>query len=187
MALRAMPNLWYIRPGDANETSMAWRIALERRGGPVALALSRQKLPTLDRSEVAAADGVLRGAYTLWQSGEGEPDLILLATGSEVHVALEAARTLDANARVVSMPCWELFEEQSQEYRDEVLPPSVRARVSVEAGVSLGWERWVGDEGTSVSIERYGASAPYTAILEHLGITPDNVAARASALLERVA
>jgi transketolase len=187
MALRAMPNLWYIRPGDANETSMAWRIALERRGGPVALALSRQKLPTLDRSEVAAAEGALRGAYTLWQSGDGEPDLILLATGSEVHVALEAARSLDANARVVSMPCWELFEEQSQEYRDEVLPPSVPARVSVEAGVSLGWERWVGDQGTSVSIERYGASAPYTAVLEHLGITPENVAARAAALLERVA
>jgi transketolase len=187
MALRAMPNLWYVRPGDANETSMAWRIALERRGGPVALALSRQKLPTLDRSEVAAADGALRGAYTLWQSGDGEPDLILLATGSEVHVALEAARTVDANARVVSMPCWELFEEQSQEYRDEVLPPSVRARVSVEAGVALGWERWVGDQGTSVSIERYGASAPYTAVLEHLGITPENVATRAAALLERVA
>jgi transketolase len=187
MALRAMPNLWYIRPGDANETSMAWRIALERRGGPVALALSRQKLPTLDRAEVAAAEGVLRGAYTLWQSGDGEPDLILLATGSEVHVALEAARTLDANARVVSMPCWELFEEQSQDYREEVLPSSVQARVSVEAGVSLGWERWVGDQGTSVSIERYGASAPYTAVFEHLGITPENVAARAAGLLERVA
>ena len=139
---------------------MAWRIALERRGGPVALALSRQKLPTLDRSEVAAADGALRGAYSLWQSGDGEPDLILLATGSEVHVALEAARSLDANVRVVSMPCWELFEEQPQEYRDEVLPPAVRARVSVEAGVSLGWERWIGDLGTSVSIERFGASAP---------------------------
>jgi transketolase len=187
MALRAIPNLWYVRPGDANETAVAWRIALERRGGPVALALSRQKVPTLDRSEVAAADGALRGAYTLWQSGEGEPDVILLATGSEVPVALEAAKTLDANARVVSMPCWELFEAQPPEYRDDVLPPSVRARVSVEAGVALGWERWVGDQGTSVSIERFGASAPGATVLEKLGLTPDNVAAHAAALLERVA
>jgi len=187
MALRAIPNLWYVRPADANETAMAWRIALERRGGPVALALSRQKVPTLDRTEVAAADGALRGAYTLWQSGEGEPDLILLATGSEVAVALETARTLDANARVVSMPCWELFEAQLPEYRDEVLPPSVRARISVEAGVALGWERWVGDQGTSVSIERFGASAPGTTVLEKLGMTPENVAAHAAALLERVA
>jgi transketolase len=187
MALRAIPNLWYVRPADANETAMAWRIALERRGGPVALALSRQKVPTLDRTEVAAADGALRGAYTLWQSGEGEPDLILLATGSEVAVALDAARTLDANARVVSMPCWELFEAQLPEYRDEVLPPSVRARISVEAGVALGWERWVGDQGTSVSIERFGASAPGTTVLEKLGMTPENVAAHAAALLERVA
>ena len=186
MALRAIPNLWYVRPADANETSMAWRIALERRGGPVALALTRQKVPTFDRSEVAPADGALRGAYTLWQAGDGEPDVILLATGSEVHVALEAARTIDANARVVSMPCWELFEEQPQDYRDEVLPPSVRARVSVEAGVSLGWERWVGVEGACVSIERFGASAPSATVLEKLGITADNVAAQAAALLERV-
>ena len=136
---------------------------------------------------MAAADGALSGAYTLWQSGDGEPDVILLATGSEVHVALDAARSLDANARVVSMPCWELFEEQTQEYRDEVLPPGVRARVSVEAGVSLGWERWVGDQGTSVSIERFGASAPGTTVLEKLGMTAENVAEHAAALLERVA
>src|SRR4029453_8239046 len=109
MALRAIPNLWYVRPADANETTMAWRIALERQGGPVALALTRQKVPTLDRSEGASAEGALRGAYTLWQSGEGEPDLILIATGSEVSVALEGARQMeDANVRVVSMPCWEL-------------------------------------------------------------------------------
>jgi transketolase len=129
----------------------------------------------------------LRGAYTLWQSGEGEPDLLLLATGSEVHVALEAARTLDANVRVVSMPCWELFEEQPADYREEVVPPSVRARVSVEAGVALGWERWVGDQGACVSIERFGASAPYTKVLEQLGMTPENVVSHAAALLERVA
>ena len=187
MALRAIPNLWYVRPADANETTMAWRIALEREGGPVALALTRQKVPTLDRTEVASVDGVLRGAYTLWQSGEGEPDLIVIATGSEVHVALDAARTLNGiNVRVVSMPCWELFEAQSQEYRDDVLPPAVRARLSVEAGVGLGWERWVGNHGDVVSIERFGASAPYTTVLEQLGINVENVASRAVALLERV-
>jgi transketolase len=187
MTLRAIPNLWYVRPADANETTVAWRIAMERRGGPVALALTRQKVPTLDRSELAPADGALKGAYTLWQSGENEPDVILIATGSEVHVALDAARQMDANARVVSMPCWELFAEQPEEYREEVLPSSVRARLSVEAGISLGWERWVGDAGDSVSIERYGASAPGATVLEKLGINADNIATRAQALLERVA
>ncbi|HWG56654.1 MAG TPA: transketolase [Gaiellaceae bacterium] len=186
MALRAIPNLWYVRPADANETVMAWRIALERDGGPVALALSRQKVPTLDRTEVAPAEGALRGAYTLWQSGDGLPETILIATGGEVPVALAAARQMDANVRVVSMPCWELFAEQPRDYRDEVLPPDVRARVSVEAGISLGWERWVGDAGDSVAIDRFGASAPGTEVLERLGFTPDNVAARATALLARV-
>ena len=187
MSLRAIPNLWYVRPADANETSVAWRVAMERSGGPVALALTRQKVPTLDRREVASVEGVMRGAYTLWQSGDGEPDVILLATGSEVHVALEAARQLDANARVVSMPCWELFAEQSHEYRDEVLPPSVEARVSVEAGITFGWERWVGPRGTSVGVDRYGASAPYQRILEELGLTAEAVAAAAAGVLERVA
>jgi transketolase len=188
MALRAIPNLWYVRPADANETAMAWRIALERQGGPVALALTRQKVPTFDRSEVAPAEGALRGAYTLWQSGEGDPDLIVMATGSEVWVALEAARQMNGtNVRVVSMPCWELFEQQPSDYRDEVLPPDVGARLSVEAGVSLGWERWVGDHGSSVAIDRFGASAPGSEVLERLGFTPDNVTAKAQALLERVA
>ena len=187
MALRAIPNLWYVRPGDANETATAWRIALEREGGPVALALSRQKLETLDRSEVAPAEGALRGAYTLWQSGDGLPDLILLATGSEVPLAYEAARTIDANVRVVSMPCWELFAAQPRDYREEVLPPDVRARLSVEAGIAAGWERWVGEDGASVSIDRFGASAPGDEVLANLGFTPENVAARAAALLERVA
>jgi transketolase len=186
MALRAIPNLWYVRPGDANETSFAWRIALERRGGPVALALTRQKVPTLDREEVAAADGVLRGGYTLWQSGSGEPDVLLLATGSELSVALEAAKTLDANVRVVSLPCFELFAQQPQEYRDDVLPPGVGARVSIEAGITHGWERWVGDHGASVGIDRFGASAPGGRVLTELGITPEHVAAVASGLLERV-
>ncbi len=183
MALRAIPNLWYVRPGDANETAHAWRIALEREGGPVALALSRQKLTTLD----VPTEGALRGAYTLWQSGDGLPDLILIATGSEVGLAYTAAKSMDANVRVVSMPCWELFAEQTQDYRDEVLPPDVRARLSVEAGISHGWEKWVGDAGASVAIDRYGASAPGDEVLARLGFTVENVSARAAALLERVA
>ena len=132
-ALRAIPKLWFIRPADANETVYAWKVALEREDGPVALALTRQKVPTLDRTEVAPAAGVERGAYTLWEAEEanGLPDMILIATGSEVTLALEAARRLHedgTNARVVSMPCWELFELQPQRYRDEVLPPEVGAR-----------------------------------------------------------
>ena len=140
-------------------------------------------MPTLD----LPTEGALRGAYALWQSGDGLPDLILIATGSEVGVALEAAKSMDANVRVVSMPCWELFAEQPQDYRDEVLPPDVRARLSVEAGISLGWERWVGDAGASVAIDRFGASAPGDEVLARLGFTAENVAARAAALLERVA
>ncbi len=189
MSLRAMPNLWLVRPCDANETAVAWKVAIEREGGPVALALSRQKLPTLDRSEVAPAAGLERGAYTLWESGP--PDAILIASGSEVSLALEAARKLAAEngtaVRVVSMPCWELFEAQPRSYRDEVLPPDVKARLSVEAGVSFGWRRWVGSEGDGIAVDRYGASAPAPEVFEHLGFTVDNVVARAAALLERVA
>ncbi len=189
MSLRAIPNLWMVRPCDANETAVAWKVALEREGGPVALALSRQKVPTLDRSEVAPAAGLERGAYTLWESAP--PDVILIASGSEVALALEAGRKLAATngtgVRVVSMPCWELFEAQPQDYRDEVLPPEVKARLSVEAGVSFGWERWVGAEGDSVAVDRFGASAPAPTIFEHLGFTVDNVVTRAAALLERVA
>jgi transketolase len=188
MALRAIPNLWYVRPGDANETSMGWQVALERKGGPVALALSRQKLPVLDRSELAGAEGVLRGAYTLWQSADGEPDVIILATGSEVPIGLEGARSLANGAvvRVVSMPCWELFAEQSPEYRDDVLPPDVSARISIEAGITHGWERWIGDRGVAIGVDRFGASAPGPRIYQELGLTSERVAAEASALLERV-
>jgi transketolase len=190
-ALRAIPNLWFIRPADANETAQAWKVALEREGGPVALALTRQKVPTFDRSVVASAEGVGRGAYVLWESEEanGVPDLLLLATGSEVWVALDAARQLDGqgvHARVVSMPCWELFEAQPTDYRDEVLPPDVKARLSVEAGVAQGWHRWVGDEGDTVALDRFGSSAPGTTVLERLGYTVENVVNRAVALRTRV-
>jgi transketolase len=187
-ALRAIPNLWFMRPGDANETAYAWKVALERTDGPVALSFSREKVPTLDRSDLSAADGVERGAYVLWDSAES-PDLILIGTGAQLGLALEAGRKLaedGTKVRVVSMPCWELFEEQPQDYRDSVLPPDVKARLSVEAGVSLGWSKWVGDAGGSISIEHFGASAPGTTVLEKFGYTVDNVVARATALLSRV-
>jgi transketolase len=190
-ALRAIPNLWVVRPADANETTYAWKVALEREEGPVALVLSRQDLPVLARGdgECAAAAGVERGAYVLWEATGGDPpDLALLATGSEVWIALEAAKTLadDGSAvRVVSMPCWELFAAQPVSYRDEVLPPACEARLAVEAGISQGWERWVGSRGDVVSIERFGASAPGPTVLEKLGFTADNVAMRARALLGR--
>jgi transketolase len=187
-ALRAIPNLWFVRPADANETAYAWKVALERSDGPVALSLSRQKVPTLDRSELAPASGLERGAYVLWESSAA-PELILIATGAEVGLALEAGRRIAADwaqVRVVSMPCWELFEQQPSDYRDEVLPPHVRARLSVEPGVELGWSKWVGDEGDSISIEHFGASAPGPTVLEHFGYHLDNVVARATALLARV-
>jgi transketolase len=188
-ALRAIPNFWFVRPADATETVGAWKVALEREDGPVGLALSRQKLPTLEHTQ---RDGVARGAYVLWEADDanGLPDLILIASGSEVSLALESAQALDeqgVHARVVSMPCWELFAAQPSEYRDDVLPPDVKARLSVEAGVALGWKQWVGDEGDSISIEHFGASAPGNTVLEKFGYTVDNVVARALALHARVA
>jgi transketolase len=189
-ALRAIPNFWLVRPADANETAYAWKVALERADGPVGLALSREKVPTLDRADLAAASGLERGAYALWDSGEGEPDLILLATGPQVGLALEAGRRIAADngtaVRVVSMPCWELFEAQPADYRDEVLPPHVAARLAIEPGVPQGWHRWVGDHGDVVGLDRFGESAPGAEVLERLGFTVDNVVARATALLERV-
>jgi transketolase len=187
-ALRAIPNLWFVRPADANETAWAWKAALERQDGPVALSLSRQKVPTLDRSELAPASGLEQGAYTLWESSSS-PDLILIASGPEVGLSLDAARKIAAEGtavRVVSMPCWELFEQQPAAYRDEVLPPEVKARLSVEPGVALGWSRWVGDRGGSVSIEHFGASAPGNTVLEQFGFNVDNIVTQASTLLERV-
>jgi transketolase len=187
-ALRAIPFFWFVRPADATETVGAWKVALEREDGPVGLALTRQKVPTLEGTTV---EGVGRGAYVVWEAAEanGRPDVILLATGSEVHLAVEAARRLDeqgTRGRVVSMPCWELFEAQGDDYREEILPSDVKARVSIEAGVSFGWHRWVGDDGDCISIERFGASAPAPTIFEHFGLTADNVVARALALRERV-
>ncbi|HEY4634385.1 MAG TPA: transketolase [Candidatus Limnocylindrales bacterium] len=178
-ALRAIPNLWFVRPGDANETAAAWALAVERRGGPVALALTRQKLPVLPGTAELARDGVSRGGYVLREAGGGAPQLILIGTGSELQLAFAAADVLEADGiatRVVSLPCWERFDAQDQAYRDAVLPPSVRKRVSVEIGVSLGWERWVGDEGAIIGLDHFGASAPAGTIFEHFGFTADRVA-----------
>lgn len=184
MALRAIPNLTVIRPADANETSMAWRSVFDT-DGPVALLLTRQNVPVLDPGP---AEGALRGAYVREDSEGGEPDVVLIGTGSEVAVALEARELLaeqGVSARVVSMPSWEIYDAQDQSYKDSVLPPSVEARVSVEAGVPVGWERYVGFRGRSVGINRYGASTPGEELLQELGISPENVANEALDLLGR--
>jgi transketolase len=190
-ALRAIPKLWVVRPADANETTVAWEVALERDDGPVALLLSRQNIPVLDRDEVAAADGLRRGAYVLWDSSaDATPELILISTGAEVPTTLHAAQKLAADGvsvRVVSMPCFELFEAQSPEYRDEVLPPASTARLAVEPGSTISWWKWVGLDGDVLGLDRFGASAPGTTVLEHLGFTDENIATRARALLDRTA
>jgi transketolase len=186
MSLRAMPGFTLIRPADANEAREAWRAAITHRDGPVGLVLSRQKLPVLDRGELASAEGLARGAYVLAEASRKPPRLVLIASGSEVALALQARGRLEAEGtptRVVSMPSWELFERQPREYREEVLPPSVPARLAVEAGVSLGWKRYVGEGGDSVSLDRYGASAPGEIVLKELGFNVENVVARAKALL----
>ncbi|HXD56096.1 MAG TPA: transketolase [Solirubrobacteraceae bacterium] len=185
-SLRAIPELWVIRPGDPNETSLAWRLALEREDGPVALMLSRQNVETLDRSEVAPVEGVLRGGYVLWDAPGGDPEVILIATGAEVGETLKAARVLAEEGRrprVVSMPCMELFEAQDDDYREQVLPASVTARLAVEPGSRMSWWRWVGSSGDVLGLDRFGASAPGTTVLEKLGFTVENIAQRARALL----
>ena len=183
--LRSVPQLVVIRPCDANETAVAWRVALETRDRPVALILTRQNVPTLDRSRFAAADGLRRGAYVLADAPGGKPDLILIATGSEVGLIIAAAQKLLAQgirARVVSMPSWDLFDAEPGEYRDAVLPPSISARLAVEAGASQGWHRYTGDHGDVLGVDRFGASAPGDVVLREYGLTVDNVCKRALAI-----
>ncbi len=185
-SLRAMPKMTLLRPGDANEAVEAWRVIMKRRKGPVGLVLSRQKLPVLDRSKVASAAGVAKGAYVLAEGSAKPAKLILIATGSEVSLALASREKLEADGistRVVSMPSWEIFEEQDAAYREEVLPKAIPARLAIEAGVSFGWCRWVGDAGDTVTIDRFGASAPGEIVLKELGFSVENVTARARALL----
>ncbi len=175
-ALRAIPNLLVFRPADANETVQAWKFALEHRDGPVALLFTRQGLTVLDQDKYNSAANLNKGAYVL--AGEDNPDVLLLASGSEIGIALEAAEKLSADgvtAQVVSMPCWELFEEQSKEYKDSVIPPETKARVGIEAGVELGWSKWLGDNGIFIGMSSFGASAPAKICFEKFGITVDNV------------
>ena len=183
-ALRSIPHLTVIRPADANEAVAAWKVALRGTGGPVALALSRQKLPIFDRAVQASADGLQRGAYVLADASGGKVDLILIGSGSEVTLALEARNVLEAQGigtRVVSMPSWELFEAQPQEYREQVLPPTVGARLAIEAGVRQGWCRYIGAQGDVLSIEGFGASAPQKILFQEFGLTVENVVARVHA------
>ncbi|HWX65791.1 MAG TPA: transketolase [Rhodanobacter sp.] len=187
-SLRAIPNLTVIRPADANETAVAWKVAVESEKHPVLLALTRQDLPTLDRTRYAGADGLRRGAYVLSEAKDGKPSLILIASGSEVALILAAADQLQAEGvavRCVSMPSWELFDAQPQSYRDEVLPPAVTARLAVELGVAQGWRRYTGEQGDMLGIDRFGASAPAGVLLREYGFSVDNVVRRASALLGR--
>jgi transketolase len=186
--LRATPNVNVVRPGDANETALAWQFALEQTDGPCALVLSRQGMPIIDPDRIPG-DAISRGAYVLREeSNSGEPDLILIGTGSELCICVEAAELLEGDGvstRVVSMPCYDRFLEQDAAYADTVLPPSCRARVSVEAASTFGWERWVGPDGDSVGMHGFGASAPQKALYEHFGFTPENVAERGKAVVER--
>ncbi|MFD6612986.1 transketolase [Micromonospora chalcea] len=188
-ALRAIPGLDVVRPADANETVWAWRQALEHTDRPTALALSRQALPTLDRTDLAGAEGVAKGGYVLAEASGGKPQVILIGTGSEVQLCLTARERLEADGtptRVVSMPCQEWFFAQDEAYRESVLPRGVKARVSVEAGIAMSWRAIVGDSGECVSIEHYGASAPHTVLFEQFGFTPDRIVAAAHAALTRV-
>ena len=185
-ALRAIPNLVVIRPADANEVTEAWKVAIGRRNGPTALVLTRQAIPVMDRSIYAPASGLQKGAYVLADMGDSEPDLLLIASGSEVSLIIEAGARLASegmNLRLVSFPSWELFEAQDEAYRNQVLLPGVKARLCIEAGVVQGWERWFGDCGDSITINKFGASAPYKVIFNHYGLTVDNVIDQARNLL----
>lgn len=187
-SLRAMPHMCVIRPADANEVSYAWRAALMRKEGPTMLVLTRQKLPIFDRNKLAGAEGVLRGAYIISKEQGENPDMILIASGSEVQLILEAQKELlkeGINARCVSMPSWELFEAQSENYRNEILLPNVTARLAVEAGSPLGWSKWVGEKGDTIGITKYGSSAPYKENFKHYGFTVENIISKTKKLIEK--
>jgi transketolase len=188
VSLRAIPGLVTMRPGDANEVVEAYRFIMQLRHEPAVLALSRQPLPTLDRTKYAPASGVARGAYVLADGG-GTPDVIIIASGSELCLAVEAYEVLQAEgirARVVSMVSWELFEHQPQAYRDSVLPPNVKARLAVEQGSTLGWERYVGDAGRVIGMKTFGASAPLKELQRKFGFHPDQVVAIARELVDEI-
>jgi transketolase len=187
MSIRAIPRIIDLRPGDANEVSEAWRVVMQQKHTPFALILTRQAIPTLDRTKYASAAGVAKGAYVLGDS-QGEPEVILMGTGSELQFAVAAHEQLTQEgirSRVVSMPSWKLFEKQTPEYRDSVLPPKVRARVSIEAGTSLGWREYVGFDGAVIARSDFGASAPIKDLYKQFGFTAENVVKHAKALLKK--
>jgi transketolase len=187
-SLRAIPGLTVIRPCDANETAVAWIYAVEKRDGPVALILTRQNVPVLDRRNFAPEEGLLRGAYILNNVPEEKPELILIASGSEVPLIIAAKLKLQENkisVQLVSMPSWELFDDQPRAYRDSVLPPSVPVRLAVEAGVTQGWKKYVGDQGDVIGIDHFGASAPGPVLLREFGFTVEEICSTAMTLLER--
>jgi transketolase len=186
--LRAIPNLTVIRPADANETAEAWRMSIEHKDGPVAIILTRQNVPVIDRSKFNPAIGLRRGAYILAHSAPDKPEIILIATGSEIHLALEAYEKFRAEgirARIVNMPSWELFEQQPEDYRHEILSPDITARISIEAGSTHGWHKYVGLEGETIGIDRFGASAPGKVLLQKFGFTPENLLNRVRTLLAK--
>jgi transketolase len=186
-ALRAIPNLLVFRPADANETAAAWKFALQYRDGPAALLLTRQGLPVLDQNKYGSATNLSKGAYVLVSADK--PDVLLLGTGSEVSIALEACEKLTAEgigSQVVSMPCWELFEKQEQKYKDSVLPPAVKARVGIEAGVEQGWSKWLGDKGVFIGMSSFGASAPGKVCFEKFDITVEKTIEAAKKSLKSV-
>jgi len=190
MTLRTMPNLLDLRPADAAETAVAWRIAMERTDGPTWLSLTRQGVPPLDRTVVASATDTSKGAYVLAEASGAAPEVALIASGSEIGIALDAKEVLEADGtatRVISMPSWYLFAQQDQAYHDILLPPKLRARVAVEAGSTLGWARWVGDAGAAVGVDHFGASAPAEALYERFGVTTEAVVAAARSSLEKIA
>jgi transketolase len=185
-ALRAIPNMTVIRPCDANEVAEAWRMAILNRSGPTSLILSRQGVPTINRQNMASAEGLKKGAYVLADLGGGDPELILMATGTEVDLIVKAGEELAAkgkSVRLVSFPSWELFEKQNKAYQDSVLIPQVPSRVSVEAGITLGWERWIGSQGKSIGVDQFGASAPYQTIYQHYGLTVERIVEESLSLI----
>jgi transketolase len=185
-SLRVMHGLHIIRPADANEGAYAWRAAIQHTKGPTMLVLTRQKLSIIDRNKYAAADGLYKGAYILSKEKKSKPDVILIATGSEVEIILKAQDELakqNIDARVISMPSWELFRAQPKKYMDEVLPPDVKKRISLEAASTMGWREWIGDEGKAIGVDTFGHSAPYQELYKFFGLTVDNVVATAKQMV----
>jgi len=188
MSLRVMPNLCTIRPADANEVREAWIAAVERKEKPTALVLTRQNVPTIDRNKFSGAENLHKGAYILADLGNSSPEMILMAAGSEVQLIIEVGERLASegvSVRLVSFPSWELFKEQPSRYQKQVLEPSIKKRISVEAGVCLGWERWIGDEGIAIGVDKFGSSAPGETLLQKYGLTAKNIYEKAKKIIER--